>query len=536
MGVLVDVARVDPKPHSVTLVSNTIAMNAVGVWNGQTEAWSLGVLSTGLSKLMLVNNIFDSKLVKHLNYEDANCTGTQAPPSWERWIILNGMTSISAFEGIDVDDLTTTGNVDLNAYAAGNGTNYNIIGNPASPPHTNISLPATRPRNSNSPASPGFDIGPLTGAGDGTKGRGVLYIRDLFYNGSPFHPLSGSNHTQSCNFDLSPGDFRLAPWVADAHLLVNSPNAPGAGGMPNPLVDVGTTTLPLTMKNGMSLNSGPGFLDLPTIGGGGGDPDIWNYDQWVNGATDGEGFGNPRIVDHPEYTGTGIDIGADEVDVMIFGGYRFGTTMFTRSVTGTNDNRYMWMFGPVGPVNGTLGVILPHTTIWTTPGIVHPGLLPWDFSPPRTYYNPTVVDICPHLLPDVHPHHALTTNPAWPTNPIWQDCSSYTGNWALYIDPWAPIVNPNGSLIAPFTAPGYNWLDVTLPAVFMGPISAGGPTHVTQFGSWCQNVGTTQDWHDMQQMMPILGLTAPQHAARLTFEFLNTPGAIPFNPPGGQCH
>ncbi|MEZ5988707.1 MAG: hypothetical protein R3F30_06215 [Planctomycetota bacterium] len=458
--------EIAPVSHDGTrIIGNTIAMNYIGLWNG--ERYTGISSSSGISKLILLNNVFDASPDQGISY----------PTNW-LWTAPFANFAPQGFEGVDASDLAISGSppVDYNAYEA---SKYNS-GNA----HPFVGTIATAVRSS-SPSSPRIDIAPITG---GTSAaayvhRGTLYVRDLIENGA-FHASS--------DFDRSPHDFRLSPAVAPFTTSDSSrPDAlaPGSAyGALNPLVNTGWAgSFTLTMANGEQLTAPPGYLDLDDEES----QNIWPYTAWYH---DCEGFGNDRIQDHdttnlyPSAPGGQfpIDIGADELGERIAAGYRHGTRSLL-NLTGLAtsggrlppyiydmDNKYLWFLGiPAGywPQNYTPVSLRPSyrqqdhqgsppADYENTPGSGTywvPWFDTWTWSA-SGYYNPKIADITPHLLPDIHPWWSLA---GAPSNPIWQDCNG-SFNVGLYTNPSSGIINPPGTYMGDQGGtPGFRWLDGT---------------------------------------------------------------------------
>jgi hypothetical protein len=501
-GIVLD-APVDPPSepegwHSPTIINNTFAWNQAGIWNGQFLA---GASSVGISKPMLVNNVFDA------TPPTRNNPSLQLPNGW------NAM-GLSGFEGIDASDLTIAG-IDYNAYE-GNKFDLGIpIG----------FLPPTAPRTS-APASPGIDIAPWTSP-TASQFRGVLFVRDLIFNGAqasgPFDLTP--TVTYPFGFDLSPGDFRLAPAVAPADSAANPGPTPPAqvttGQWKNPLVDAGWNgSFPVMLGNGMSILREPGKLVLNS-------QSSWEHHNWQE---DCEGYGNPRIHRHPVYTPDAalparIDIGADELGELVVAGTRFGTTNFlsmerSGSYTFRADNKYAWFLGvPVNHYNTNLNVVRPDYSMkW-------PGA-PWTvaITSPAGTYAPTNADITPHLLPDNHPWWTGSIGVA--SNPFWEYwIPGWPMNPALYLTPSAGVIHPPGAWTQ--MNPNYIWLDFIgspTPVMFGGspvppsPDTTGG-AHSLVFDQsptgWCTLAPQGQNPYDT--FLPTTASVADQ-AIRFTIE------------------
>ncbi len=548
IGLLVDAPTYVPYPggnfHEVTLVNNTFSMNWFGIWNGQTAHAMVAnppTPSVGVSKLLLLNNILDDAGIvqpERVNLCNVPPYGAfHFPRTWAQQLHL----AYGCFDGIDQSAFVIASAVpqrDSNAYQA---AHFNLQRTDAL---FRINSPTLRPGGPQH-WPPGLDITTWTsGSIPASMDRGTLFVRDLMHNGGI---LPADPYTVACEWDQSPGDFRLSPAVAPAtpHLAARIP--PGntaAGGVLNPLVNAGyfTTSFPITMANGRSLTAPPGYLNL------GINQASWPYHGWMH---DGEGFANRRVFTHPVYpvphpppTGDAIDIGADELDLAILAGQRFGTTDFVRDPrrilpppNDRIDQARAWLLGPPATLTGTLAPnsdrpkftrCFPENTDAFDPG--EPLSLRWDYGIRSGVYAPSRLGIHPHLLPDVHPYwYAATTY----SNPIWQHCSgSY--NPYLYLNPTSSVINPAGAL--PIVVPlGFQWLDGVFPA-FYAPRSfpyhtaaAGGPPRVESFGSWCQNQrlppATGQDFDDLT-IVPSGGFVLGSH--RYSIEFENAQGKIPF--------
>lgn len=430
----------------------------------------------------------------------------------------------SAFEGVDGDDLDgLVGGVrqNFNAYeTAPAGANsfffgptntssnyFTTLTAEASMLLTFIGLHRTTERKTNSsgqsvrPPFPSHDITTYTNQGtDGSFGRGILFVRDLLHEGArnaggpliaPFL-VSGSSGDL---FDICVGDFRLSPGCRAAGFGT----APGIGvnvqGLPpltqqvpagiNVLVDQGfpfvdaNGSLGLTMGNGETV-----FPDAIQLGSG--DDPSFDLNPWE---WDVEGFGNPRVFDHPVHPNGGssmqytVDLGADELDMLVVAGYREGTTTFIGRDPFTGGplsgawNDFQWYLcassglggvDPAFPGAGTPptvpafssaligGPVRSNAANWTA---LHEwSLAGWQPSPPpsASYYGSTYVDVIPYLLPDIHPWH-----PAFGMGRMkWQACQPGV-NMFLYWDPTVGIINPVGTyrhLNAP--VPLIRWLDI----------------------------------------------------------------------------
>ncbi len=463
----------------VKLFNNTIAFNRIGVWNGLLPRLPgppyNDPVATGFSRLILVNNIIDGGEPNAVN--GAWC---RYPSHWQfgGWF-GNGA---SGMQGMAGEDLRITSPLtpppgDYNAYEL---QRYNFPNAPIIAP-----LPATQPRSGTTAPAPqaNLNIAPYTGYIHQSPPirRGVLYVRDLICNCRAAGAL-GTPGTLA-EFDDSPHDFRLAP---AATLASDDPiyDPGGAGGLLNRLVDSGWDgSFPLTMANGLVVNYPPGYLPLGTS------QNTWAFDHWTLGF-DAEGFGNRRIEDHPIYSGPNhgreIDVGADELGDSIIAGMRFATTSFLRYPVEepiqrrpVMRNEFYWFLGPpktkVGssvpypprPLHrGVSHLGNPPTPIPTAYNYSVPsGRLPpwfdaWGFDDAaRSYYNPYLVEIMPHLLPDGHPWWHQQLGATWPSNPVWQYCYPSIYNGLLYFDPTQPVVHPPGADVG--LPNQFIWLDAT---------------------------------------------------------------------------
>ena len=498
IGVLVD-SRMDGvggRHDGTRLFNNTIAFNHVGLWNGDTTM--VNDQGKGLSKLVLVNNIFDSS--------PEQATGVNYPTNWAFYPPLGLAPNNAGFEGIDFSDLQVAGTpaIDSNAYESGRFNNVAIA-------HPLVNLPGTTFRTTLVPATPAHDI--VTYTNGINLRRGVLFVRDALTK-TPFVGDTGS----SANFDGSPHDFRLCPAAA----LASPATTPSAPSILNPLVNAGWGgNFPMTMANGLVVSNPPGYLSL-----GVSNQNTWAFDNWN---FDCEGYGNPRFQVHGSFYGNsgsyGIDIGADELGQLLCVGYRFATTSSmsldpTAIHQGVNvmDNKYQWFLGP--PTGSLGGVTIPAPGNINMPdfrAVDHMGLGPanyrtgsyytawfstWSFANATTYYYPTVADITPHLLDDFHPWWTppSTLNLSNATNPIWQSCIAQYNPW-LYTDPSFGRVNPAGAYKGNGT--NYQWLDLTWTVSANTPLTLVQPFDVVinfrngavglrlrQYDNWCRGFDT----------------------------------------------
>jgi len=418
---------------------------------------------------------------------------------------------------MQINDNNTPGVwVDSNAYEG----NYNFLSN-----YIYNVLPQTTPRQAPvSPGPPAVDISQYTNGGN----RGTLFICDLIRNGgtASFNPGVPPGSTW---FDQSPGDFRLSPSVSP-----QPTTAPGGiAGALNPLVDRGYSgPFPIQMRNGMSLSSPPGTLQFSL-------PNPWSPSAsspyaFTNWRFDCEGFGNPRIYDHPSYSGPEhpglIDIGADEVGELIVAGYRWGTTHF---LEGGMNNRFLWYLAPGQAPIIAPGRQLPVFGAGTTAGA--PWADCWDAIIPAgynwPYYRPSAADTIPYLLPDAHPWWSLVPQPPpvpqGPANPLWDFLAYPTAhNWLLYLHPTDNMVNPAGTYggFVGFT----QWLDhlVWGPSATPRMSDFGGPLALTNVDDWCVVYSTQGAKFATLPQSPTVNCAAPPStpvsgrlSSRYTLEF-----------------
>ena len=527
IGVAVSALNDTSRHDGVTLVNNTFVANYIGVWNGMANGRQSITNQTnrGYSRLVLVNNILDSAVFYGAgppNPGAADCpwaplpSNDQKPPSWgpygmnggHGWAGLpSGLPS--DFEGVDAADLAVVnmaGNQDVNAYnLAGSFGNYNRV-NPAFIP----GFPVTLPR-ATGPAGPGINIAPYTGwagtaAGNGQ--RGILYVRDLFCAGQLAVPAQLAPSPNPAEWDASPMDFRLSPRAALAS--AQSAATPNAPSVDNPLIDSGffatiTPTTPLVMSSGLQLAHPPGYIQLNSAEA----QATWPYSSWDE---DCEGYGNARVHDHPKIANTGagspIDMGFDECGDLIVTGYRAMTTRFmggdqVRPQFGFRnfDNIYVTYIGYPGTISSA-DAELPRFRAYeyitappghnpaydasTSPPIYRTWTALRPLNPTSTYYIPSIVDVVPHLLPDIHPWWHFSSLPV-PSNPIWQHCNVLY-NPSLYWNPTTDIINPPGTKPEATVTP-FGWLDEFPPPLthqypVFGPLGAG-PADIAGFTNWC---------------------------------------------------
>ncbi len=481
VGILVSAGEGQPDPDDpvvhdgLTIVNNTFAGNQIGVWNGQAgpdrqDVNSLSVLAIGLSKLIVLNNVFDGGyLDPNIRCGPSGVASGAWPSTW------TGTVPVSDFEGLCAEDMSVQ--VGANPTVYENFNAFEVYGqNPSCRRYnqethqvnsgsilTNLRVTSLRTTNDPTPTTNGHDrnIAPFTGyqgafqsgsgcsagAYPGFVARGVLYVRDLICWGADPNAGAASAFPIYPEFDRSPMDFRLSP---TAYLAQPSGiSVPPAQAQANPLIDAGWAgPFPGTMQNGLTIASEPGRLPLSGV-----NQVSWGFHCWTH---DCEGYGNPRIVDDPFAPNAPannyreIDLGADEANGLIIAGYRYGTTSFVKIVNnpptgiplmindamfyigkrGTGvlqntsqgqpwyrydslfaaDARWPWPLLPVG--FPTAGVHAAET--W---------FQQWSFSPAASGpYLPTVSDVMPYLLPDPHPWWVPAGLGASPAIVEWKHC------------------------------------------------------------------------------------------------------------------
>ncbi len=463
----------------LTLANNTFAWNRIGVWNGVDTA-PRGQIEVGRSKINILNCLFDATPWSPTSL---------CAPSWAG-SVRGGSQD---FEGVSWEDMRVL------VAGVAQDTNAWELGKHSSQLQFFQNLPATAPR-ATTPTAPRVDLSPYTGALGQNSPMGVrgnLFVRDLLCRNEFVAGVIG--------FDSSPHDFRLSPNVAPAHNATLQPLA-----ALNPLVDAGfsdagfTGTGQIVFENGYTLYQPPGFLPL------GASQWSWTFHAWMN---DLEGYGNPRISDHPEYPnppfgtapGDTIDIGADEVGQLIIAGYREGTTELRSEVLQTVANHRCWYLGPISGANPPSGLAADYRTLpslsasawpasaypvvptWHTPQLrsfsdpIPTAVLPQLGQPLSIIYPATMADVTPHLLPDIHPWWGVAWNIGNPSGvppalTLWEECLGANHNASLYFDPTSGRINPPAA--AEGTLSGYTWLDGR--SYFLATTPAG----VDSFGSW----------------------------------------------------
>jgi len=487
--------------HEATITNCTFAWNKCGIWNGMQNAPNEVPPrpSFGRSRTILINNIFDS-------------TPTQGPAMirsrWQRTFPPFPTVGKTNFEGISQADMQMSAPSFRNWNAFERRDNDS---NPTTGYNRNIQigiLPPTSVMPAGgkwaSPFAPGtatwgINLSDYTGNTSTTNQRGIIFIRDLMENGRAagvaFRPNSND-----VDFDACPGDFRLSPAVAVARPSATPPGDTTYGGL-SPVVDSGwnptsSTNFPVTMWNGLTLTDYPGTLPMTT-------PIVpFDFHNWN---WDGEGHGNPRILNHPAYTSAGddrIDMGGDELGEEIVAGFRFGTTHFARinnlhhpvgrAAPVVNNilpqsNRYLWFLGVAkNHAQPLVDNNRPYFRVIDTVN-TRPWVDLWDFAPKASslYYEPETTDITPHLLPDIHPYWiGVFANK--PSNPVWQHClGAPLYNVTLYLPVDLAIINAPGAYKGFGT--DYRWLDGTgTSPVFTQFAALGGPAAIDYFDDWCR--------------------------------------------------
>ncbi|MCC6781206.1 MAG: hypothetical protein IT457_00060 [Planctomycetes bacterium] len=450
--------------HGTTIIGNTFAWNAVGLYNGQSaelKAQTLigfvsalpgaaGTVGYGLSRLALVNNVFDRSAPGSALLQGSpnpfcgeNAGLSRYPASgWRHPATWPFAFADSSFEGVGHEDLTVVGFGDSNAYEEETAPlqpgqiperPYNTGWSnglwtfltrlpPVKPGPAALSMPSPDPTR---------NIAPMTGyfsnmVASGSKPRGVLFVRDLFcfarfesgvtYTGES--TFAGELAPGTSGFDGSPLDFRLSPTAAVYPDVSQTP--PSRPTVPNPLVDNGFD-LPasgtFTMANGLVVGR-PGDFGHPN----------WGFDAW---RSDVEGFGNRREHDHPHpgYTGASItDIGADELGDLLVAGYRMGTTMLVRLDTGHPKNPYNGSYALenhrvyiLGPANAQSSAMHPGHVAAGHPAPMFRtyGFPSFTTDWPFSYNSPTGGDATWHSVETVGAMFARPWrfDPLPPTNP-----------------------------------------------------------------------------------------------------------------------
>ncbi|MBK8976363.1 MAG: hypothetical protein IPM29_10575, partial [Planctomycetes bacterium] len=499
-------------------INNTFVWNGIGIWNGYGATIDHSSTVAGVSELILINNVFDSSEPGLFGDHPVFCdyfNGTNARPA--TWPFGGGDSN---FEGVAQADMRVDiGSgvfIDFNAYERGTRSgltpiqesNYNKGHNGGG--YTRVSLPRPLLRSGASMPIPAAtrNIAEITGyqSSDGavvpppfsgSKPRGVLYVCDLFClgrydQGIPAgDPNAWDGFPPFPEFEGSPLDFRIAPTATE---YPDDYSGAPFFNCRNPLVDNGldlATSAPVTLENGQ-IATVPGLAHQ-----------VYPLDAW---SVDGEGFGNPRVHDHPHalYSDTtlAVDIGADELGDLLVAGYHMGKSSFVRLRSSHPENprsreiqnHFMWYFsvantGSAQMQSGhrTRGFTQPYYRTLVTMGGIDsdwpaaysfaPGagpytwhsteLLtlppmwqrPWRFqhfpvpNPPVSFagmYLATAADVTPHLLPDVHPWWTMSglaaglPNQTPPSLMFWQSCAAM------------PAGAYNGSLYLPVTSPVIN--------------------------------------------------------------------------------
>ncbi|MBI5851132.1 MAG: hypothetical protein HZB39_08905 [Planctomycetes bacterium] len=389
--VIPEVENPQPVPEvlhdGTTIINNSFIWNGVGLWNGYfariTRDPTNPVTVVGFSKLNIINNVFDMQPPSQVQAPyDCACNrgfpftpwtwpaagaGGTTPPVWRPVGAAPGapwpwsfrlLFADAPFEGVCAQDMQTlvtdpNGGPSLfpenfNAFEEGLCQRFRAYNN-RTVPLSWVSLHNSAPRPSGTDPIPHADreLSSYTGYFSLSLNpsvpcaqqqivhgaRGVLYVRDLLCAGGS-HPqgigfprtVTSSANAVTTGYDGSFHDVRLSPAAARSLTDTSGPNRTDTH---NPLVDNGYGGgFPAAMANGQ-LVSRPGFLTLTTATQG-----EWPFDAME---FDGEGFANPRVVDHvwdrPSAPARPsgwqfIDIGADELGELLIAGYRFGTRTF----------------------------------------------------------------------------------------------------------------------------------------------------------------------------------------------------------------
>ncbi len=438
--------------HNLAIINNTIAWNAIGIWNGDA------VLASPPSEnaLQVFNNLIDA-----------------SPPNLTQYPV-----PVSSFEGLSEQQMQVAGltgsaggiPIFTNVNAWSFGFHNLSVGTANWPPVTVIGGLPVAARN---------DLTPYIGQGL-RPASAVLYVSDAL-------------RITMMGLEYSRNDFRLSPWAQ---------NALGQGAR-NPLVDRGIA-LPPQFTGYSALLTGiypnwATFLRPPgpsSLGDLIDPPATVNCWDW-----DAEGFGNVRIASRTGFSSVGgfldgplpgipqIDLGADEMGELIMAGYLEGTRIFSHNVPGqpsiidhtrvffldlpsatyvrpehnlliggleSPSIYYQWWQHVPSPVNVALsanytrGNASPPSARYdlTTPP---PLALPWQNRP--VFMRNLTCDVAPHLIEDLHP--------------LW---STYWSNYFI-----VPPFYPNALYHDVYGS--HPWYD----GVFMPAVGAQPPVH---WGKW----------------------------------------------------
>jgi len=389
--------------HQVNIINNTVAWNAIGIWNGdQTLADP-----PAENELRVFNNIIDA-----------------SPPNTSQYPV-----PVSSFEGLSTPQMTVVQLLDPNNVQPPINILSNVNAWPLGFHDLGIGTqnwPAVSVFAGATPTSARFDLSPYIGQGFFPRpAAAVLYVNDAL--------------RVTTSTDYSRNDFRLAPVAA---------NGLGQTTL-NPLVNLGIALPPSTTAwQRMVTGRGPAIALPPgpsSIGNVIDPPATVHCWDW-----DAEGFGNVRIANRTGFGGgflqaaipgvAEIDLGADEMGQLIMAGFIEGTRIFSHNVPAApgilDHTRVYFLDLPGGPysrpdANLLIGGIEPGTIYyqwWThvqtpvnaalsanfTRGNASPQSARFFLTTPPpppplpsqnrpVFMRELICDYSPHLIRDIHP-------------------------------------------------------------------------------------------------------------------------------------
>jgi hypothetical protein len=356
----------DDEEHPATpvIVNNTFAENRISIWSGS----SLTGGSTGWAHPRILNNVIDSY-----------CARTGA--------------SLSCFEGVFADDLVVGGASNWRTYNAWDGPfSSGAIYGRANLGATIAGWPVTATRTSSigsgfgpwpafTPIPGVVDISVFTGASGST--RGILFLRGLFQ--------------RALTADHCPHDYRLSPhaWQWDANVGDHVP-------VTSPLLNAGTTSLPLSYRNGASILHAPGLTGPGSTSAD--DMQFCSVHAWD---LDAEGMGNPRVANRVDGDPLVIDLGADECDELIMAGFVPHTRIFSRNVPNAplvTDHTTIYFVDDPGATRAR-----PSCTLVLAPS--------WTLSNPQVdfrWWQQAQVNPVPHVLGSNYTRGVPVGPSSWP--------------------------------------------------------------------------------------------------------------------------
>jgi hypothetical protein len=170
----------------------------------------------------------------------------------------------------------------------------------------------------------------------------------------------------------------------------------------SPLLNAGTTSLPLSYRNGASILHAPGLTGPGSTSAD--DMQFCSVHAWD---LDAEGMGNPRVANRVDGDPLVIDLGADECDELIMAGFVPHTRIFSRNVPNAplvTDHTTIYFVDDPGATRAR-----PSCTLVLAPS--------WTLSNPQVdfrWWQQAQVNPVPHVLGSNYTRGVPVGPSSWP--------------------------------------------------------------------------------------------------------------------------